>query len=48
MNGAVLLITDVLFESTTVIVTIAGTSALFGVLWFGIGLHRRHGTRQSH
>jgi membrane-bound acyltransferase YfiQ involved in biofilm formation len=41
MNGAVLLVTDVLFETDTVIVTLALTVSLFGWLWFGIGLWRR-------
>ena len=37
MNGAVLLVTDVLFERTTVAVT----SSLYVGLWFGLGLVRR-------
>jgi hypothetical protein len=41
MNGAVLLVTDVLFERTTVIVTVAVTSSLYIGLWFGLGLVRR-------
>ncbi len=41
MNGAVLLVTDVLFERTTVIVTVAVTSSLYVGLWFGLGLVRR-------
>jgi membrane-bound acyltransferase YfiQ involved in biofilm formation len=41
MNGAVLLVTDVLFQTDTVIVTLAITVSLFGWLWFGIGLWRR-------
>jgi hypothetical protein len=47
MNGAVLLVTDVLFATTTVAVTVAGTSALFVALWFGLGLVRRFGNERS-
>jgi cation transport ATPase len=41
MNGAVLLVTDVLFQATTVVVTLAVIGSLFAWLWFGIGLWRR-------
>jgi hypothetical protein len=41
MNGAVLLVTDVLFQATTVVVTLAITASLFAWLWFGIGVWRR-------
>jgi cation transport ATPase len=41
MDGAVLLVTDVLFKTTTVIVVLVGVSAMFIWLWFGIGLWRR-------
>jgi membrane-bound acyltransferase YfiQ involved in biofilm formation len=41
MNGAVLLVTDVLFQAPTEIVTTVGVGALFLWLWFGIGLVRR-------
>jgi cation transport ATPase len=41
MNGAVLLVTDVLFQATTVVVTLIITGSLFAWLWFGIGLWRR-------
>jgi hypothetical protein len=41
MNGAVLLVTDVLFETPTVIVVVGCVATLFGWLWFGIGLWRR-------
>jgi hypothetical protein len=41
MNGAVLLVTDVLFEAPTVIVTTVCVASLFGWLWFGYGLWRR-------
>ena len=41
MNGAVLLVTDVLFQATTVVVTLAITCSLFAWLWFGIGVWRR-------
>jgi cation transport ATPase len=41
MNGAVLLVTDVLFQATTVVVTLVIIGSLFAWLWFGIGLWRR-------
>jgi len=41
MNGAVMLVTDVLFGRTTAVVTVALTSALFVGLWFVLGLVRR-------
>jgi cation transport ATPase len=41
MNGAVLLVTDVLFATPTVIVVVGCVATLFGWLWFGIGLWRR-------
>jgi hypothetical protein len=41
MNGAVLLVTDVLFQAPTVIVTVVLVVSLFGWLWFGLGLWRR-------
>ena len=41
MNGAVLLVTDVLFRAPTVIVVMLCVGTLFVWLWFGIGLWRR-------
>lgn len=41
MNGAILLLTDVLFGATTVIVTMACSGLLFGWLWFGLALRRK-------
>jgi hypothetical protein len=41
MNGVLLLLTDLLFDTTTVAVTITLTAALFGWLWFGLALRRR-------
>jgi cation transport ATPase len=41
MSCAVLLVTDVLFRTTTVVIVVAGVALLFGWLWFGIGLWRR-------
>ncbi|HWH94248.1 MAG TPA: DUF6328 family protein [Baekduia sp.] len=41
MNGAILLLTDVLFHSLTVAVTVAAMSALFGWLWFGLAWRRK-------
>jgi hypothetical protein len=48
MNGAVLLVSDVLFDSTTVIVTVAVTASLYIGLWFVLGLVRRLGRERSH
>jgi cation transport ATPase len=41
MNCAVLLVTDVLFKATTVVVVMVCVASLFAWLWFGIGLWRR-------
>jgi hypothetical protein len=41
MNCAVLLVTDMLFQAPTVIVTVAVIASLFAWLWFGLGLWRR-------
>ena len=41
MNGAVLLVTDVLFSRTTAVVTVAATGTLFVGLWFVLGLVRQ-------
>src|SRR5215210_4633582 len=41
MNGAVLLVTDVLFEGTTVTVTLLLMASLYLTLWFGFPLLRR-------
>jgi hypothetical protein len=41
MNGAVLLVTDVLFKATTVIIVVVCVASLFVWLWFGVGLWRR-------
>jgi amino acid transporter len=43
MTGAVLLVTDVLFQAPTEIIATGGVAALFLWLWFGIGLLRRWG-----
>ncbi len=48
MNGAVLLVTDVLFGDTTVTVTLAVVGALYVGLWFGLGLVRRLRGERSH
>ena len=48
MNGAVLLVSDVLFDSTTVIVTVAVTASLYIGLWFVLGIVRRLGRERSH
>jgi membrane-bound acyltransferase YfiQ involved in biofilm formation len=41
MNGAVLLVTDVLFEAGTVSVTVVLLATLYLTLWFGVGVVRR-------
>jgi len=41
MTGAVLLVTDVLFQAATTVVVVVGVAALFAWLWFGIGIWRR-------
>jgi hypothetical protein len=48
MNGAVLLVSDVLFDSTTVTVTVAITASLYIGLWFVLGIVRRLGKERSH
>jgi membrane-bound acyltransferase YfiQ involved in biofilm formation len=47
MNGAVLLVTAVLFSRTTAFVTVGVTGALFVGLWFVLGLVRRYGNERS-
>jgi hypothetical protein len=41
MNGVLLLLTDVLFHTLTVAITVAVTFTLFTWLWFGLALWRR-------
>jgi hypothetical protein len=41
MNCAVLLVTDLLFQAATVVVTVAALTSIFVSLWFGLGLWRR-------
>lgn len=48
MNGAVLLVTDVLFDGAIVVVTVAITSALYIGLWFVLGIVRRLVRERSH
>ncbi len=48
MNGAVLLVTDILFDRTTVIITVTLTASLFAGLWFVLGLVRRLSGQHSH
>jgi hypothetical protein len=40
MNGTLLLLTDILFHSLTVAITLACTVTLFAWLWFGVALRR--------
>jgi hypothetical protein len=41
LNGAVLLITDLLFQDATVFAVVAVTALSFAWLWFGLGVLRR-------
>jgi hypothetical protein len=41
MNGVLLLLTDLLFHTATVAITVAAMVGLFGWLWFGLALRRR-------
>ncbi|HET6507602.1 MAG TPA: DUF6328 family protein [Baekduia sp.] len=41
MTGAIMLLTDFLYNSVTVAITVACTISLFGWLWFGLALRRR-------
>lgn len=41
MNGALLLLADILFHTTTVVVVVGGMSSLFAWLWFGIAWRRK-------
>jgi hypothetical protein len=47
MNGAILLVTDVLFQDTTVVITTVLTSLLFLGLWFALGIARRMSNERS-
>ena len=47
MNGAILLVTDVLFGDTIVAITLAATMAMFVGLWFALGLVRRMSNERS-
>src|SRR3954449_2153656 len=40
MNGALLLLTDVLFHSLTVAITVGCSATLFAWLWFGVAFRR--------
>jgi hypothetical protein len=48
MNGAVLLVTDVLFDGAIVVVTVAITVVLYSGLWFALGIVRRLSREHSH
>jgi cation transport ATPase len=41
MTCAILLVTDVIFGTSTVVATAIAVGLLFAVLWFGIGAYRR-------
>jgi len=47
MNGAILLVTDVLFQDATVAITIVLTTLLFLGLWFVLGITRRMSNERS-
>jgi hypothetical protein len=40
MNGALLLLTDIVFHALTVAITVACSATLFAWLWFGVALRR--------
>jgi hypothetical protein len=48
INGALLLVTDVLFDGTAVIVTTIAATTLYVGLWFVLGLLRRAAGERSH
>jgi len=48
INGAVLLVTDVLFDGTLVLVTAIVAATLYIGLWFVLGLVRRLSHERSH
>ena len=48
MNGAVLLVTDVLFDGAIVVLTVAITAVLYIGLWFVLGIVRRLSRERSH
>ena len=41
MNGAIALVTDLIFKGSTLVVTMVVVGSLFAWLWFGLGLLRR-------
>ena len=41
MNGAVALVTDLIFKGSTLTVTVVALSFMFAWLWFGMGIVRR-------
>jgi hypothetical protein len=41
INGAVLLVTDWLFQASTAAITVAVLASVYFTLWFGLGLVRR-------
>ena len=48
MNGAVLLVTDLLFRDTTVVVTAVAMASLYAWFWFGQAVARRLSGERSH
>ncbi|MEY2512866.1 MAG: hypothetical protein QOJ89_224 [bacterium] len=47
MNGAILLVTDVLFDGAAVVVTVIASATVFVGLWFVLGLVRRMSKQRS-
>ena len=47
MNGAVLLVSDVLFDGLVVKLTVAVTAVVYVGLWFGLGVVRRASGKRS-
>jgi fatty acid desaturase len=48
MNGAILLVTDVLFDGAVVVVTVVASVVVFVGLWFVLGLARRLSREREH
>jgi hypothetical protein len=48
MNGAVLLVTDVIFKAPTPVVTVLALASVYMWLWFGVALMRRVQGKRSH
>lgn len=47
MNGAILLVTDLLFDGIAVVIATIAAATLFAGLWFVLGIVRRVGHERS-